>query len=83
MTDGFPGHTSPPHSDLVGLRADGSSTNGEWLEGFWEETICGSCLEDDLMEWDRWREQLVEGLGRDLDSWASFHDSVRTGVDKF
>ncbi|KAF9654220.1 hypothetical protein BDM02DRAFT_58716 [Thelephora ganbajun] len=83
ITDGFPDDTMPTYSDLVGSEGEGISADTDWLEGSWGEIICSPCLEEELMEWDRWRGQLAEELDRDLDSWAEIHESVWVELDRF
>ena len=70
IVDGFPGDTTPLSSDLAGGEADGISMDTDWLGGSLGGIICTPCLGEELMEWDRWRGQIVEELDRDLDSWA-------------
>jgi hypothetical protein len=83
VVDGFPDDTTPLHSDLVGGGFEGTSMDADWLGGSLEEIICSPCLEGGLMEWDRWRGQLVEELNRDLASWAEVRESVRAELDRY
>lgn len=83
VNDGFPDDTIPLHSDLVSGGVEGISMDVDWLGGSLGEIICSPCLEEDLMEWDRWRGQLIEELNRDLDSWAEVRESVRAELDRY
>lgn len=83
IIDGFPDDTIPLHSDLVGGEVEGISMDTDWLGGSLGEIICSPCLEEELVEWNRWHGQLVEELNRDLDSWAEVRESVRTELDRF
>jgi len=80
VTDGFPDDTTPLYSGLVDVEAEGISMDADWLGGPWGEMICSPRLEEELVEWDWWRGQLVEELNRDLDSWAEVRGGVWGGL---
>ena len=81
-TDGFPDDTSPPYLDLLGVGGEGILTDVHWLEpGSREERVCSPCLEEDLMEWDRWRGQLIEEHDPYLDSRVRVYESVRAVLE--
>lgn len=82
VTDGFPDDTTPLRSDLAGGEVEGISVDADWLGRSLEEIICGPCLEEELVEWNRWRGQLVEELDRDLSSWAEVRESVRAELGR-
>ena len=84
ITGGFPDDTTPLYSDLVGGEVEEILVDADWLgPGSWRETIWSSCLEEDIMGWDRWRRQVIDELNRDLDSWAEVRESVRAELDRF
>lgn len=69
------------YSDLAGGGVEDILVDADWLEGSWKEAIWSSSLEEDLVEWDRWRRQVIDELNRDLDSWAEVRESVRAELD--
>lgn len=77
VVDGFPDDTTPLYSDLAGGGVGRISIDADWLGGSLGEITCDPYLEGELMEWNRWRGQLVEELDRDLDSWVEVRESTR------
>lgn len=72
VVDGFPDDTT--------TEVERISVDTDWLGGALGETICDPSLEEELLEWNRWRGQLIEELDRDLDSWTEFRESARAEV---
>lgn len=83
VTDGFTDDVIPLHLDPMGGEVEGISMEADWMGGLLGEIVCGPCLEEELMEWDRWRGQLFEELNRDLNSWAEVRESVRAALDRY
>ena len=83
ITGGSPDDTTSLYPDLAGGDVEEILVDVDWFGGSWRETVWSSCLEEELVEWDRWRRQVIDELNRDLDSWAEVRESVRAELDQF